>query len=246
MIKKNNIKNGLLIFNKPKSITSNNTLKKIKNILKNKKIGYIGSLDPISSGILLIAFGKTNKLFNKIIKKKKTYKITIKLGEKTNTYDAYGYITKKYFINDKKKIIKKNINKIIKKYKGKILHNIPTYSSCKYKGKPLYKYAIKGINIKKKKYIYIYKIKINKIKKKIVKLTIVCSKGTYIRSIINDIGKKLKYGAYILNLKRIKIGKFKIKKSYNFNDIKKKKNNNIIIPHKKIIKLLYNNNLKNI
>ncbi len=229
----NNIKSGLLIFNKPKGITSNNALKKIKNIIKNKKIGYIGSLDPISSGILLIAFGKTNKLFNKIIKKKKTYKVTAKLGETTNTYDAYGYIIKKKKV--KKKYVKNKINKIINKYKGKILQNIPIYSACKYKGKPLYKYAIKGINIKKKKYIYIYKININKIKNNIIKLTIKCSKGTYIRSIINDIGKKLKCGAYILNLKRIKIGKFTIKKSYNFNDILKKK---VIINHNKIKKYL--------
>ncbi len=225
-----NKKNGLLLFNKPIGITSNNALKKIKKILKEKKIGYIGSLDPISSGLLLIAFGKTNKLFNKIIKKKKTYKITIKLGEKTNTYDAYGYIIKKKNISNKK--IKKNIYKIIKKYKGKILHKIPIYSACKYKGKPLYKYAIKGINIKKKKYIYIYKIKINKIKKKIIKLKIKCSKGTYIRSIINDIGNKLKCGAYILKLKRTKIGKFKIKDSYNFIDLLKKKKKTIIKHHK--------------
>ncbi len=230
----NNIKNGLLIFNKPRGITSNNTLKKIKKILKSKKIGYIGSLDPISSGLLLIAFGKTNKLFNIIIKKKKTYKVTIKLGETTNTYDAYGYIIKKKKI--KYKNIKKKIYKVIKKYKGKILQDIPIYSACKYKGKPLYKYAIKGIKIKKKKYIHIYKIIINKIKKNIIKLTIKCSKGTYIRSIVHNIGKKLKYGAYILNLKRTKIGKFTIKKSYNFNDILKKKK--IIIKHNKIKKYL--------
>ncbi len=235
---KNNVKNGLLVFNKPSGLSSNNILKKIKNIFKKKKkVGYIGSLDPISSGILLITFGKSNKLFNKIINKKKTYKVTAKLGETTNTYDSYGYIIKKKKIKDNNKKIKNKINKILKKYKGKILQNIPYYSACKYKGKPLYKYAIKGINIKKKKYIYIYKIYVNKIENNIIKLTIKCSKGTYIRSIINDIGKKLKYGAYILNLKRTKIGNFKIKKSYNFNDILKKKKKTII-KHKKIIKYL--------
>ncbi len=234
-----NIKDGLLIFNKPESITSNNALKKIKKILKVKKTGYIGTLDPIASGLLLISFNKTNKLFNKIIKLKKTYNITAKLGEITNTYDSYGYIIKK---TKKINIDKKKIKKIILKYKGKIKQEIPMYSSCKFKGKPLYKYAIKGIKIKKKKKIKIYKIKLNKIniKKKIINLTIKCSKGTYIRSIIHNIGKKLKYGAYIIKLKRTKIGKFNINKSYKFIDIIKniKNKNNIIIKHKNIFKYI--------
>ncbi len=96
--------NGLLNFYKPKGITSNKILQKIKNIFKPKKIGFIGTLDPISSGILLICFGKTNKLFKFIIKEKKTYIVTSILGIKTNTYDSYGYITK---INKNKKLIKK-------------------------------------------------------------------------------------------------------------------------------------------
>ncbi len=228
--------NGLLIFNKPSGITSNNVLKKIKNIFKFNKIGYIGTLDPIATGILLISFGKTNKLFNKIIKKKKTYIVTFELGKNTNTHDAYGYITKK---KNTKHLNKKKIFNIINKFKGKILQKIPYYSSCKYKGIPLYKYALKGIKIKKKKNIYIYKIIIKNIKNNIIKLIIKCSKGTYIRSIIYDIGKKLDCGAYILCLKRIKIGKFKIKNSYKFNDIlnnKIKNINNFIIPHKKILK----------
>ncbi len=224
--------NGLLNFYKPSGITSNNALTKIKKIFKPYKIGFIGTLDPISSGILLICFGKTTKLSKFIIKEKKTYKVTIVLGINTNTYDAYGFITKKNKIKFKKK---KLIN-LIKKNKGKIKQNIPIYSSCKYKGKPLYKYAIKGINIKKKKYIKIYKIKILKFYKNILKLLIKCSKGTYIRSIIYKIGKKLKCGAYIIKLKRIKIGNFNIKKSYKFKDFTKIKNiNKIIIKHKKLI-----------
>ncbi len=211
--------NGLLLFNKPKGITSNNTLKKIKKIFSPKKAGYIGSLDPISSGLLIICFGKKTKLFNNIIKKKKTYQVTIKLGETTNTHDAYGFIIKKNKINFSKKKLYKIINKQIGKKKQKI----PIYSSCKFKGKPLYKYAIKGIKIKKKKYTYIYKIMILKYEYDILKLNIKCSKGTYIRSIVHKIGKKLKCGAYILNLKRTKIGNFLIENSYKFKDILKKK-----------------------
>ncbi len=234
----NNKINGLLIFNKPSGITSNETLNKIKYIFKYKKAGYIGSLDPIASGILLISFGKTNKLFNKIIVKKKTYIVICKLGINTNTHDAYGYIINKKKTNH---LNKNKIYNIINNYKGKILQNIPYYSACKHKGKPLYKYAIKGINIKKKKYIYIYKNKIKNIKNNIVKIKIKCSKGTYIRSIIYSIGKKLKCGAYILKLKRIKIGNYSIKNSYNFNDLLNKKTNKIkklIISHNKIIKYI--------
>ncbi len=239
---KNNTINGLLIFNKPSGITSNNVLKKIKKIFKPKKIGYIGTLDPISSGILPICFGKTTKLSKYIIKEKKTYITTILLGIKTNTYDSFGYIIKK-----KKNIYnEKKLIKIIKKYKGKIKQKIPIYSSCKYKGKPLYKYAIKGIKIKKSKYINIYKIKIIKIKKNIIKLYIKCSKGTYIRSIINEIGKKIKIGAHIISLKRIKIGKFSIKKSYKFKNIYfNKDKKKYIIDHKILINKYKNKIWKN-
>ncbi len=226
--------NGLLNLNKPKGTTSNKILQKIKYIFKPKKIGFIGTLDPISSGILLICFGKTNKLFNFIIKEKKTYIVTCILGIETNTYDSYGYITK---INKYKIIKKKEINNIIKKYKGLIKQQIPIYSSSKFKGKPLYKYAIKGINIKKYNFIKIYKIKLIKLKDKIIKLKIKCSKGTYIRSLINEIGKKLKLGAHIIKLKRIKIGKYKIKNSLKLkNIIKIKKINKYIINHKKLLK----------
>ncbi len=233
--------NGLLLLNKPKGITSNNILQKIKYITKSYKTGFIGTLDPLATGILLICFGKTTKLSKFIINEKKTYKVTFILGYTTNTYDSYGFITKKYKI----KTNKYNIYDVINNYKGKIKQKIPTYSACKYKGKPLYKYAIKGIKIKKYKYIYIYKIKIIKINKNIIKLKIKCSKGTYIRSIIHDIGKILNTGAYIISLKRTKIGKFKIKHSYTIQKIKQniKNNKNIILDHN-IIKYNYiiNNN----
>ncbi len=241
-MKSNNI-NGLLIFYKPKGLTSNNILIKIKKIFLPKKIGYIGTLDPIASGILLICFGKSTKLSKYLIEEKKTYKVTIKLGENTNTNDAYGFIINK----NKIKFKKKKLLKIIKHYKGKINQKIPYYSACKYKGKQLYKYAIHGINIKKKKYIYIYKIKILYIKKKLIKLIIKCSKGTYIRSIINYIGKKLKCGAYILKLKRIKIGKYLLKNAIKFKHLNNNKKNNInkfIINHNKL-KNIYQNNEKN-
>ncbi len=227
MNKKKNI-NGLLIFNKPIGITSNDTLKKIKKIFSPNKAGYIGSLDPIASGLLIISFGKYTKLFDKIIKKKKTYNVTIKLGETTNTYDAYGFIKKKQKIN----FSKKKLYNIISKFKGKINQNIPIYSSCKFKGKPLYKYAIKGIKIKKKKKIYIHNIMILKYEYDILKLKIICSKGTYIRSIVHNIGKKLKCGAYILKLKRIQIGKIKIKHSSKFKDIRNINKKKILTQYK--------------
>ncbi len=220
--------NGLLIFNKPSGLTSNNILQKIKKKFLAKKAGYIGSLDPIASGILLICFGKTTKLFNYIINEKKTYQVTIKLGETTNTHDAYGFIINKKKIN----FSYKNLLKHIKNIKGNIKQEIPYYSATKYKGKSLYKYAIKGILIKKKKNIFIYKTKILYFKINILKLEIICSKGTYIRSLINQLGIKLKCGAYILKLNRIKIGNFNIKKSISFKDI----NNNIKNKYKLLIK----------
>ncbi len=226
---------GLLIFNKPSGITSNNTLQKIKKILKIKKAGYVGTLDPVASGILLICLGKSTKLFNFLIKKKKTYLVSSELGKTTNTFDSYGYINKTY--NKPKNLNKKKIKKILSTFIGNKIQISPQYSALKHKGIPLYKYAIKGISIKKKKKIYIHNIKLLKFKLNILKLKITCSKGTYIRRLIHEIGKKLKYGAYIIKLIRIKIGKYSIKKSYNFIDLLKKKKKKIqIIKHKNIKK----------
>ncbi|HFL8794842.1 MAG TPA: tRNA pseudouridine(55) synthase TruB [Candidatus Azosocius sp. HAIN] len=218
----------ILILNKPIGITSNSIIKKIEFLFKKKKIGHCGNLDVNASGILLICLKKINKKNNKYIYNfNKKYILKINLGYRTNTNDLNG----KFISSNIKNInIKKN-NFFYNIYK---IHGISyqkpnIFSSVKYKGKNLYEYTRCGIKLfKKKKYIYINNIKI--INKKNLLFSISCTKGTYIRSIIDFLGQQLICKSYMSFLHRINIGLFNIKKSIYLEDLLYKR-------YKKIIKL---------
>ncbi|QJC35782.1 tRNA pseudouridine(55) synthase TruB [Enterobacteriaceae endosymbiont of Donacia sparganii] len=205
--KKQNI-NGLLLLDKSIGFTSNKILQCIKNIFNAKKAGHTGTLDPLATGLLPICLGKYTKFSKYLINGNKIYLVTALLGEKTNTADKYGFLIKKNNVN----ITIENLIKVINLFKGKIKQNPPMYSAIKYKGIPLYKYARKGINFTnlKKRNIIIYQIKLLKFYKNIIKLKINCSKGTYIRSIIDELGDKLNCGAHVIKLRRIQISHISI------------------------------------
>ncbi|QJC29159.1 tRNA pseudouridine(55) synthase TruB [Enterobacteriaceae endosymbiont of Plateumaris rustica] len=199
--------NGLLLLDKPIGYTSNKILQYIKFIYKAKKAGHTGTLDPLASGLLPICLGETTKFTSYLINSDKKYIVTARLGEKTNTADKYGIIIKKKKIN----FSEKKLKDILSLFKGKI-KQIPTmYSAIKYKGIPLYKYARAGINLfLNKREVTIYKLKLLYFKNNEIKLKIHCSKGTYIRTIIDDLGDKLNCGAHVIKLRRIKISHFSI------------------------------------
>ncbi|QJC34595.1 tRNA pseudouridine(55) synthase TruB [Enterobacteriaceae endosymbiont of Donacia crassipes] len=207
IIKKQNI-NGLLLLDKSIGVTSNKILQYVKIIFNAKKAGYIGTLDPLASGLLPICFGEYTKFSQYLVNKNKTYLVTALLGEKTNTADKYGSIIKKKNVNLTIEEILKKINL----FKGESKQKPPMYSAIKYKGIPLYKYARAGINITnlKKKTIKIYQIKLLNFYQNKIKLQINCSKGTYIRSIIDDLGDQLNCGAHVIKLRRIAISHISI------------------------------------
>ncbi|WDI78934.1 tRNA pseudouridine(55) synthase TruB [Candidatus Purcelliella pentastirinorum] len=228
MNKKNNI-NGMILLDKEYGLSSNNNLQQIKKILKIKKAGYVGTLDPIATGVLPICIGKTTKKTQYLIEQKKKYLVIAKLGESTNTFDKEGIILKTRKIN----FSKKKIQKIINNFHGEQIQKSPIYSALKYRGKPLYYYARKNIQVPiKKKKIYIHKIKLIYYKINKIKIKITCSKGTYIRSIINELGEILNCGAHVILLRRLQIGIYTLKNSIKLINIKnivtsyyKRKNN---------------------
>jgi len=171
---------------------------KIRKKLKIKKVGHTGTLDPFAQGILLILTNESTKQQSKFMNLDKTYLAVLKLGQISNTYDIDGKIENiKY-----EEIKKEKIEKILKKFIGNTKQKPPIYSAIKIKGKKAYELARKGKNIKlKKRKIKIYDIKLLKYKWPYLELKIKCAKGTYIRSLANDIGKKLKCGEEILKLK---------------------------------------------
>ncbi|WP_343187630.1 tRNA pseudouridine(55) synthase TruB [Buchnera aphidicola (Periphyllus koelreuteriae)] len=196
---------GIILLDKPTGISSNKALQITKKIFEIKKAGHTGSLDPLATGILPICLGEATKFAEYLIKSDKKYRVIAKLGEETSTADSYGKIINSYKIQFNSKEYKLALDN----FRGVISQTPPIYSAIKYKGIPLYKYARKGISVPiGSRFINVYKIKSLYIKENIIELDILCSSGTYIRSIINDLGKLLKCGAHVIFLRRIKISSF--------------------------------------
>lgn len=202
--KKRNI-NGFLLIDKPIGISSNNALQQVKNIFNAKKAGYIGTLDPLASGILPVCFGESTKFAYYLNDIDKRYNVIAKLGEKTSTFDSDGIITKKRIIS----FTNLELNNALKELTGAI-NQIPSmYSAIKYNGIPLYKYARQGLNvIRNTRQVQIYKLSLVEKKNNLIELNVHCSKGTYIRTLIDDLGEKLGCGAHVVSLRRTAIGLF--------------------------------------
>ncbi len=213
--------NGYLLVNKPKGISSHDVVNYLRKITDIKKIGHAGTLDPLAEGLLIIAITRdATKNINKFSQLDKTYLAEIKLGAETDTYDAEGKVTKIY----KGDIVeKKLIKKTLKKFIGEQKQIPPMYSAKKIKGQKLYNLARQDIIIDREaSLINIYKIKLIKYKWPTLKIKVKCSTGTYIRSLAYDIGLDLYCGAYLNNLKRIKIGDYKLRKAKDLNKLNNK------------------------
>ncbi len=214
--------NGLLLVDKPKDITSNQALKKLKKTLEIKKVGIVGILDPLAHGMLPILFGEATKLSRYIESYEKEYEVTCKLGSTSSTGDEEGKIK----IHKNKNLIKLStelIRKILKKFLGELSQTPPMFSGLKINGQKLYKLARKGITIPRNpRKIFIHDIKLVKYNNFLLQLKITCSKGTYIRTLVEQIGEELSVGAYVKDLRRIRIGKFKESKLIKLEKIKDK------------------------
>ncbi len=212
--------NIIINFNKDKGITSYDAVAKIKKLFKVKKAGHAGTLDPLAMGILLICLNEATKITGYLSELDKEYIAVMKLGESTDTYDSEGKIIK--VVADFKLDISE-INKTIKMFIGNIEQTPPIYSAIKINGEPLYKLARRGIEIEiKPRKVIIYKIELLSFEPPFLSINILCSKGTYIRSLCNDIGNALGVGAHLTSLKRTKIGDFKIENSAKIDDLPQK------------------------
>lgn len=225
-ISKNNNKirdiNGIVLLNKSQGISSNYALQQVKRLFCAKKAGHTGSLDPLATGILPICLGQATKIAQFMLTVNKQYFVRAKLGYISNTGDAEGEISK---FGEIANIKYNDIDKILKKFIGKIEQIPPMYSALKQKGIPLYKMARKGIQVKRDaRKINIYDIKLLNFEKDIIELDVYCSKGTYIRTLIEDIGKKIGSGAYVIKLNRIGFAHLKLDNSFSFEQLENKKN----------------------
>lgn len=211
--------NGIIIVNKETNMTSRDVVNKLMHIFNTKHIGHTGTLDPLATGVLVCVIGKYTKLCDDLTSTYKEYIAEFKLGIKTDTYDITGNITN----TSNKKVTDDEITNTIKSYIKTYNQEVPIYSSVKINGRKLYEYARNNESIiLPKREVTIKNIDILEINNTI-KIKCLVSKGTYIRSLINDIGISLGTYATMTSLCRTKQGIFDIKDSYTLEDIK---NNN--------------------
>lgn len=219
--------NRIFILNKPLEFTSQDAVSKLKKILNQKKAGHTGTLDPMATGVLPILVGETTKLSKYLVEHKKTYIAVLKLGTCTDTGDSEGKIIEEKKVNIEN-LTKDKVEFVLNEFLGKQIQTPPIYSAIKINGKKLYEYARNGIEVEiPKREIEIYNIKLIKLDKneKEIEFEVECSKGTYIRTLCEDIAKKLDTIGYMKNLTRTKVNNFKLEDTITFEDLENNKNN---------------------
>jgi len=208
-----NIESGgiMLLIDKPKDYSSARVVNIIKKKLNIKKAGHSGTLDPNATGLMIVCTHKMTKQLNTLLDSDKEYEGVMMLGEKTKSFDSETEVMEK---KDTSAITDEMIFDNLKNFTGEIEQIPPMYSAVKYKGKPLYKYARKDIEIQRKiRKVFISEFEIQKIEMPEVTFRVKCSKGTYIRTLANDFGDKLGIGAYLKELRRLKIGEYDVRDS---------------------------------
>lgn len=208
-----------LFIDKPKGLTSHAVVNALRKITGEKKVGHAGTLDPNATGLLIVGVGReSTKKLSKISTDDKVYYAEIYLGEEKDTDDVEGKTTFKKEINSPPP--ESLIKEIMASFEGESSQTPPAFSAIKIKGKKAYELARKGKkpNLKPRK-VTIYKIKIISYKYPVLKLRVKVSKGTYIRSLARDLGRKLEVGAYLKNLRREKINGFSVKDAVKLKDL---------------------------
>lgn len=209
--------NGIININKPQGITSFDVIRKLRKILSIRKIGHTGTLDPLATGVLIVCVGKATKLVQDIEKKEKEYIAEFDLGYKTDTYDIQGKTLDKV---DNFSVTKEELETVLKNYIGDIKQVPPMYSAIKINGEKLYELARRGETIERAaRDISIFSLELLEFNGKKVKIKCIVSKGTYIRSLIYDIGEDLKTFATMTSLIRTKVGNENIDNSFTLETI---------------------------
>ena len=207
---------GLLLIDKPLGFSSNQALSKIKWIFSAKKAGHTGTLDPLATGLLPICFGEATKFSSHLLNSEKTYEASIKLGWKSSTGDAEGKLTESKIIS----LSLEKLQKELKSFIGLSKQTPPMFSALKYNGQPLYKLAREGVKIERQeREINISELILLNYSKNIIKIEVTCSKGTYIRTLAEDIANKLGMDGYLTELRRTKIGKLNINEAFSIENI---------------------------
>lgn len=197
---------GILLLDKPTGITSNGALQICKRLFRARKAGHTGSLDPIASGMLPICFGEATKFSQYLLESDKHYQVTAQLGAKTTTSDTEGEVIARAPVPE---LTHDDINKILLQFTGEITQIPSMFSAIKHKGQPLYKLARQGIEVERKpREVTIYSLELISLEADVLQLDVRCSKGTYVRNLVEDIGDVIGCGAHVSALRRSQVGAY--------------------------------------
>lgn len=197
--------NGILLLDKPAGITSNDALQQVKRIYAAAKAGHTGALDPLATGMLPICLGEATKFSQFLLEADKRYRVVAKLGVRTDTSDADGEVVETRPVN----VVTGDLLSALDRFRGESQQIPSMYSALKYQGKPLYQYAREGIEIpRESRPITVYDLQLIRFEGDEVELEIHCSKGTYIRTIVDDLGELLGCGAHVAVLRRLAVANY--------------------------------------
>lgn len=210
---------GILVIDKPSGMTSHDVVNFMRRKFGLKKVGHCGTLDPMASGVLVMLIGKATKLSSRFINENKEYEATLTLGVVTDTGDCTGEVIRRSTSGNT--YSREEIEKIFREFEGEIEQIPPMVSALRYKGERLYKLARRGISVERKaRKIRIIKLQIIQIRLPEVSFRVNCSKGTYIRSLGEDIGQRLGCGGTLSSLRRLYSGSFSVKEAVSLEKLK--------------------------
>jgi len=223
--------NGILLLDKPLGMSSNAALQKVRYLFNAQKAGHTGSLDPLATGVLPICFGEASKVTSYLLDSDKRYLCTLQLGAVTSTGDKEGEILQE---RDIPTISNDQLEAVLEQFRGDIEQIPPMHSALKHKGQPLYKLARRGIEVDRKaRKVHIYKLQVTDKTDTTITCDITCSKGTYIRTLAQDIGELIGCGAHLSMLRRIEVSPFDCNQLHSIETIE-----NLITQHNNADSLL--------
>lgn len=206
---------GVLLLDKPLGWSSNDAVQKVKRAFFAAKAGHTGALDPLATGMLPICLGEATKFSQFLLDADKVYEVTAKLGVRTTTSDADGEVVEEKPVD----VSQAELDQALEQFKGPIKQVPSMFSALKHEGKPLYYYARQGIDIEREaRDITIFSLVVNRFENDEVDMTVHCSKGTYIRSLVDDLGQVLGCGAYVTRLHRTKVADYPIERMITMDD----------------------------
>jgi len=209
--------NGIVLLDKPLGITSNSALQRVKRLFNASKAGHTGSLDPLATGLLPLCMGEATKISSYLLDSDKAYIGTCKLGIRTTTADAEGDIIEQKPVAE---FTEQQINAVLAKFTGTIEQIPPMHSAIKQGGQPLYKLAHQGIEVERQaRTIHIYELSLTRLEGDELDIAMRCSKGTYVRTLAEDIGRELGCGAHLSALRRTKVGPFSVENAVSMESI---------------------------